>query len=52
MILNIKMDLTTRSRIAENGSSSTDIEHSTYYGVVSRETSRIDFTYEALHSIE
>ena len=52
LIFDVKMDLTRKARWVLDGHKTPDPIHSTYAGVVSRESVRIAFTYAALNSLD
>ena len=51
LIFDVKMDMTRKARFVADGHKTPAPEESTYYGVVSRETVRIEFTYSALNGL-
>ena len=52
MVFNIKMDFTRKARLVADGHKVPDPAVSTYSGVVSRESVRIEFTYAALNELD
>ena len=52
LIFDVKMDFTRKARFVLDGHKTPDPDGSTYAGVVSRESTRIAFTYAALNGIE
>ena len=52
LIFDVKMDFTRKARFVADGHRVADPVHSTYAGVVSRESVRIAFTYAALLGLD
>ena len=52
LIFDVKMDFTRSSRFFANGSTTPITTDSTYAGVVSIETVRIEFTYGSLNGLD
>ena len=52
IIFDVKMDLTRKARWVLDGHKTADPSHSTFAGVVSRESVRISLTYAALNDLE
>ena len=51
MFYDIKMDFTRKARLSAKGCSTLNLLTSTYAGVVSRESVRIEFMYAALNGL-
>lgn len=52
MVFDVKMDLTRKARWVLDGHKTSDVDGSTYAGVVSRESVRIVLTYAALNDLD
>ena len=52
IIFDVRMTLEQKSRWVKYGHRTPEPNHSTYYGVVYRESVRIDLTYDALNHLD